>query len=266
MLATTEGQMTLISTPNGHNPFWKFFERGKAQDDDMWSRQASSTDNPHVSKRFIEAQKELVSERTFAVEYEAQFLDCEGTVFRSEAIDQSLTAALEEHRGPYLIGVDWARYQDYTVLVVLSGTRERAQLVQMARLNQLGWPQQVEILASIIAQYAGARILCDGNAVGDAMNDDLRRSCPLAALDGFVFTAKSKPGLIDNLVSLVERGALRFRPDPVLIRELKAFRWTNGKLGGVGEHDDTVIALALAAFNLPRESTVPIMVGKQRSF
>ncbi len=98
------------------------------------------------------------------------------------------------------------------------------------------------------------------------MNDDLRRSCPLAALDGFVFTAKSKPGLIDNLVSLVERGALRFRPDPVLIRELKAFRWTNGKLGGVGEHDDTVIALALAAFNLPRESTVPIMVGKQRSF
>ncbi|MEZ0324346.1 MAG: terminase family protein [Fimbriimonas sp.] len=266
MLATTDGQMTLISTPNGHNAFWKFFDRGKKQDEEAWSRQAPSSESPRVSPRFLAAQKELVSERAFAVEYEAQFMDSEGAVFRSEAIDQCLTTETEEHRGPYLIGVDWARYSDYTVLIVLSGTRERARLIEMKRMTKTGWTEQIDILADIVARYPGARILCDGNAVGDKMNDDFRAACPKASLDGFVFTAQSKPKLIDNLVALMERGRLLIPPDPILLKELKAFHWINGKLEGANEHDDTVIALALAALNLPTENSGEIMVGKTRSF
>ncbi len=266
MLATTDGQMTLISTPNGHNAFWKLYERGKDQNEERWSRRAPSSESPYVSSRFLEAQKDLISERAFSVEYEAEFLDTEGTVFRSDAIDQCLTPTIEEHRGPYLIGVDWARFTDYTVLVVLSGNRERAQLIEIKRINHMGWTEQVEILSALVAKYPGARVLCDGTAVGNPLNDDLRKACPNAAVGGFTFTAKSKPELIDNLVSLIERGSIRFEPDPVLLRELRAFRWNNGKLEGAGEHDDTVIALALAAFNLPRAIGAAIGVGKPRSF
>jgi hypothetical protein len=50
----------------------------------------------------------------------------------------------------------------------------------------------------------------------------------------------------------------------VLLRELQAFRESDGKLAGRAEHDDTVIALALAAFNLPSQHALPIYVGERR--
>jgi phage FluMu gp28-like protein len=263
MMATTEGKMTLISTPNGHNAFWRFFEHGQSGEPAYWSRRGPSSENPRVSKSYLAAQKMLVSERAFAVEYEAEFMDGEGTVFTSEAIARCLVSEIGAHSGPYFVGIDWARYADFTVVTVLSGTREDAKVVEMQRLHRLDWNAQLEIASSIIRRYPSARVVCDSTGIGDRVVDELA-----ALLGGGVkrvaFNATNKAKMIDSLVALMEKGALRFAPDPVLLKELKAFRWHAGKLEGGGEHDDTVISLALAALELPREYGPVIRVGRPR--
>jgi phage FluMu gp28-like protein len=263
MMATTDGQMTLISTPKGHNAFFKFYERAR-DDEDYFARRSPSDENPYVSKRFLESQRLLTSERTFQVEYEAEFMDDEGTVFRSEAIESCLTPTIEDPRGTILIGIDFARYCDYTVLTVLQGNRTRVQLLEMKRLHQIGWEQQLDILEPVIRRYPGAHITCDSTGVGDPIVDSLTKRLPTFGVRRFKFDQKSKSELIDNLVAIMESGVLRITPNEILLRELKAFRYNNGKMEGAGEKDDCVISLALAAFELPREDRVPVLVGSPR--
>ena len=73
-------------------------------------------------------------------------------------------------------------------------------------------------------------------------------------------------GWLRRWFSLVERGALKFRPDPLLMQELRSFQWKNGKANTAdGEHDDLVMALGMAAMVLPRDYGCSIGVGVPRS-
>jgi len=96
MLATRDGRMTLISTPNGFNHFHRYFERGESGHADTWSRTAPSAENPHIKAEFLARQQEQIASRTFLVEYLAQFLDSAGAVFRRECIEGCLSAPLLE--------------------------------------------------------------------------------------------------------------------------------------------------------------------------
>jgi hypothetical protein len=147
---------------------------------------------------------------------------------------------------------------------VLEGNRASARVVQTLRFNRLSWSDQLRRLADLIRRYPEARVLCDSSSMGDPLVAELGRMIPNHHVDGLRFTSASKTQLIENLVSLVERNALRFAPDPVLLRELQCFRYNDGKLEGDREHDDMVIALALAAFHLPTEHGVAFLVGDPR--
>jgi len=68
----------------------------------------------------------------------------------------------------------------------------------------------------------------------------------------FTTTASSKGPLIEALALALERGELAILPDPALVGELNAYRLERLPSGRFrygappGEHDDCVIALALA--------------------
>lgn len=72
------------------------------------------------------------------------------------------------------------------------------------------------------------------------------------AVIGFDLTALTKRQVIEALSIALERGDLRILPDPVLVSELQAYqveRLPSGMLrysAPPGQHDDTVMALALA--------------------
>ncbi len=273
MLATTDGQLTLISTPRGKNHFWRFFRMGERREHGVWARRSPSAESPHVSERYLAIQRELVSDRVFRVEYEAEFLDGAGRVFRSDAVDACLVAELEPcGEGPFAIGVDWARYGDYTAVAVLSGNRGRCSLVHLERFHGLEWVRAVARVADVIRRFPHAAITCDATGVGDPVVEMLQREAPTAAVEGLVFSQRVKADLIEGLAWLFERASLRMTPDPNLLRELEYFEATPSASGATrlaaagGAHDDLVTALALAAWKLPHAYRPVIAVGAPRRF
>lgn len=105
MLATTDGHLTMISTPHGLNHFWRFFQMGQRGEHGIWSRRAPSAESPHVRREFLEVQKALISSRAFRVEYEAEFLDSSGQVFRTESVEACIVPRLTSPpQPPYSIG------------------------------------------------------------------------------------------------------------------------------------------------------------------
>ncbi len=273
MLATTDGRLTMLSTPRGMNHFWRFFRMGRDGLHGVWSRRAPSSESPFVSPGFLQVQRELISERAFRVEYGAEFLDSSGQLFRTESVEKCLVPRLERPaEPPFFIGVDWARYSDFTAVAVLCGRREQAQLLETRRFHGIAWSEQIERVREIALKYGHARVLCDGTAVGDPLVEALCDALPRSSVKGFVFTQSTKAQLIDGLAWLLERGALRMEPDPELLRELEHFTATetdsgHAKMGARGGyHDDLVIALALACRLLPRGPGLGVRIGGNREF
>ncbi|MCW5937432.1 MAG: terminase family protein [Fimbriimonadaceae bacterium] len=273
MLATTDGELVLISTPRGRNHFWRFFLLGQRGESGFWSRQAPSSESPLVSAKFLALQRELVSERAYAVEYEAAFRDNSEQVFRTDAVEACRTdAALAVADSPVQIGVDWARYNDYTAIAVLAGDREEARLVALERFSNVSWAEAADRVAKIVASYPGSSVLCDKTGVGDPALEALQSRLPGHRVEGFVFSARSKGEIIENLSWLIDRKALRMNPHPDLLRELEHFEAVQKGEGGPrlgasnGFHDDLVIALALAAHLLRRSGAARIQLSGGRRF
>lgn len=274
MLATTAGTLTLIGTPNGLNHFWRFFKMGETGEHGVWSRTGVSAESPHVSPSYLAIQRELISERAFRVEYEAEFIDRAGCLFRTESIERCLVPELPPDiaRPPFSIGIDWGRYRDYSALVVLAGSRECASLVECRRWSGLGWAEQCRQMADSLDRYPQCRVLCDATGLGDPAIERLREEAPRHAIRGLVMTASAKAEVVEGLAWLLEAGALRMTPDPDLLRELQHFEARILPGGHVamearsGFHDDLVVALALACRQLPRSVSPGLWVGPRRTF
>ncbi len=272
MLATNNGRLTLISTPNGLNHFWKFFKMGEAGEHGVWSRSAPSAESPYVSPEFLRVQREVISERAFDIEYEAKFVDAAGQVFSVPAIESCIVPLIEPEEAPIFIGVDWGRYEDYTAVAVVQGSQKGAQLLHVDQFRRADWPAMVERVADIVTRYPGARVLGDGTGAGDVVTDMLRSRLRGFSVGNFTFTSSKKQELIERLRSLIERGAVRFAPDPELIRQLKHFEASVSPSGRQqlnarsGYHDDLVIAMALACRQLPKGNVSTIELGSVRRF
>lgn len=269
MLATSHGRLTLLSTPMGKNHFWRFYRRGLEGEPDFWSAQAPSSDSPLVSTEFLALQRELLSERAFRVEYEAAFLDSSYQVFKTEAIEACVLPRLpQDPAPPFVVGVDWAKYSDYTAVAVLSGST----LVHLERFHGLSWAEQVRRVAETALRFPGARILCDATGVGDPVVEMLRSELVGHRVEGLVFTADVKRDLIEGLAMRMERAEIRFLPHPDLLRELQHFEAQPTAAGNTrlsapsGYHDDLVIALALAVRQLPRPYAAQIAASGRRQF
>lgn len=270
MLATTDGRLTLISTPRGQNHFWRFYKMGQEGQHGVWSRHAPSSESPHVSQNFLQVQRELISDRAYSVEYEAAFLDSEGRVFRTDVIDRALVSQLSEIDGPLAIGIDWARYSDYTAVAVVQGTRAAAQVLECTRMQGVGWHDQLRTVGEQIDRYAGAEVNCDATGLGDPLLEMLQEALPDRSIRGTVFTSQSKGALIDNLAWMFENGAIEMEPNPHLIRELQHFEARTSESGRTrlgapnGFSDDMVIALALACSTLPHSAPSGALAGGPR--
>jgi hypothetical protein len=270
MLATNNGRLTLISTPHGRNHFWKFFQMGLDGEHGVWSRTAPSRESTYVSKSYLEVQRQVLSERAFQIEYEAQFVDAAGTVFPTEIIDACLAPEIRINDDDVHIGIDWGRYTDYTAVAVVQGWRQSAQLLELRMFNGMNWSQMVDEAAGIVRRYPKARVLCDGTGSGDPVSEQLAREIPGHGVEVFQFTNSRKRNLIDGLKAMMERGSLKFAPDPELIRQLKYFESKVLATGTVslnarrGFHDDLVIALALGCQGLKVQYRPKVLVGEAR--
>ncbi|MEO8662383.1 MAG: terminase family protein [Bryobacteraceae bacterium] len=78
-LATTDGALWLLSTPNGKRGFfWKAW----SAESKRWTRfTVRAKDCPRIPKDFLNEERETRGERRYRQEYECEFLDAAGSVF-----------------------------------------------------------------------------------------------------------------------------------------------------------------------------------------
>lgn len=180
----------------------------------------------------------------------------------------------------FYIGVDLGQRQDYTALAIVE--REHAtqrivsppMLVRRVQRVALGtpYPRVVEMIRETVREpkLAGrCVVVVDGTGVGAPVVDMLREpglACTMTAVmitggaresrSGGQYVSVPRRDLIGGVQLALEKGelriALRMKEAGALARELIAMR--AGDDGG--EHDDLVLALALACWKARRRKSV----------
>lgn len=280
-LADKIGWAMFGGTPKGHRMLYEFLLRGRKHPEvvgwvDEWpdweSWNFSSYDNPFLDRREIDDMKKSLPDMVFRQEIMAECLDDVGQVFRNiqGSVDKSL--ALGRRDGErYAIGEDLAKTEDFQVHVALDYD---GNLRGIERFHELDWGLQKKRMTSFGRVFNESRILIDSTGLGDPIYDELRREYPF--LDGYKISGLGpKADLIENLSIMLDQGKIRF-PDPdkcgtpnvrILLDELASFGYELGETGTLryhapeGLHDDCVIALALAAWQIGRSPTGPIRVS-----
>ena len=110
-LADRRGRALFLSTPDGFNHFYDFFERGKNKEKKNWvSWHFTTADGGWVDLEEIEAAKEELDERTFSQEFLGCFESSTGRVFYSfsEAnIKKFHPSMMSGERLEYSAGIDF---------------------------------------------------------------------------------------------------------------------------------------------------------------
>jgi len=266
MLLDTGGWAWCVGTPRGRNWFWIEHQRAlDLPDSAVWQaptlgvriteaglvREPHPLENPHVALAEIEQLWRTMPERSFRQEILAEFVEDGGGVFRRvREAAQAEPQAQAQAGHAYVIGVDWGKYDDFTVLAVVDCNIN--ELVALDRFNQVDYAIQVGRLRALYERFRPWIILAEQNAAGEPIIEQLQRQgLPVWP---FLTTHKSKTEAIDTLALAFEQQALKILPEPVLIAELEAYeaqRLPSGALrygAPAGLHDDCVMALALAWF------------------
>ena len=269
----TQGLSMWISTPWGKNWFYKKFM--EAQDHMKWSLSkgkmptqiaihAPTSANPLLPPGVIEAAKRRLSDRMFRQYYGAEFLD-DGSVFINV---RACTSGREiEFDGSYqswffdstndiidrdvVVGVDWAKHRDYTVILAIDPMVNPRKVVGFIRLQGMAYTEQIKELYYFCKKFKNVGlILHDKTGVGEAI-DDMLSPIPFP-FEGVTFTNPFKSEMVNNLGMAFEKQSIEIPYWVDMIKELDVFEVIINKLGTTiynapqGMHDDIVMALGLA--------------------
>lgn len=246
-LADRKGGALFISTPKGHNWFWRLWHNATGNEWKAWK--FSSYDNPFLDGKEIDAARSQLPERTFSQEFLAEFVEDGGGVFRR--VTEAATAEPQTSRrgdSLYVAGVDWAMSHDFSVITIIDV--KRRELVYMDRFNGVDYSMQRDRIKAICDRFNVSGIIAEQNGLGGPNNEALRRM-GLPVRD-FTTTNATKADIIESLAAAFEQGNIRILDDPTLIAELQAYEVDRLPSGMVrysapdSMHDDCVMSLALS--------------------
>lgn len=256
-LTRHNGRAIFYGTPKGWNDYHTIYQMALKSPD--WSTYtASSYDNPYIDPAELDRLKDPnnpdgMTEAQYQQEILAQFLKAGAGVFPyvNEAVyGEMLTLqALEESRDPLVIGVDLGKKIDKTVFTAITPqgkvpyleTSQADYLEQIARLEYLC--KTVNIIACVIEDNVGEMFI------------ERAKQLRLPVVR-FHTSAQTKTPLIERLVLAFEQGRIKIPNHRTLLYELMAFESKRLPSGGVqysapaGQHDDTVMSLALAYWGI----------------
>ena len=165
-LADKEGWALFISTPKGKNWFYEEFVRGKDRKiKDIQSWNFLTSDNPYIPREEIKQAKRTLPKRVFLQEFQGVFIEDIGGVFRG--VRDCISGRLEEPdpNRSYVMGVDLAKYQDFTVVIVMDKVNK--QVVYFDRFHKLDWNFQKNKIANVIRRYNNCQCIIDATGIGD---------------------------------------------------------------------------------------------------
>lgn len=258
ILAANNGWAIFNFTPRGMNHAHTLLQQAK--ENDKWFWQVLTVDDTHVfTPEALEEERKNHPQDFFEQEYYCKFVEGAGQFFKriSENRIEETDTVEPGHR--YQMGVDLAKYQDFTVITLID--LNTFHVLKQERFNQIDWNLQKAKIEAMYHRYGKPLIYMDSTGVGDPIYEDLAKRG--LRIEGYKFTEQSRKDLLNNLAIKLEQSKIRIPDSDILINELQSFHYEVGDTGKVklvvpeGLHDDTVFSLALACWNLP-ENPLPV--------
>jgi len=248
-------ELILISTANGLNHFWAWYQRAKADTSgymEAWQHNTLVNPNKNIQKAYWKA-KESLPERVFLQEWDGRFIEDGAGVFsnvRECATATKQDKAIEGHQ--YIIGADLARAVggDNSVFSVIDTFDNPHSLVHQLVLNGKPFEYQVQRLRELYQRFNATSCIVESNSIGQSVLERLQSFSEMH-VTGWVTTNQSKQSIIDGLAMAFERNQIAIPEDEDLINELLAFTATQLPSGATkfsspsGLHDDRVLSLAI---------------------
>ncbi len=256
------GDAFFLSTPKGMNGFWQMYTWGQDVAMADWaSWRMPTTTNPMIPFSEVEAMRLTMPERVYSQEVLANFIEDGGGIFRK--VRNAATAQADQQPGEatYVIGCDWGKHEDFTVLTVIDA--ERREVVAVDRFNQIDYSVQTDRLKVLAQHWHATAIIAERNSIGEPLIEQLRRDG--LPVQPFTTTNATKAQIIDALALGFERGEIAIPADEQLIAELQAFQMERLPSGlfrysaPAGLHDDYVMSLALAWYGIGRPTAANLV-------
>lgn len=260
-----DAQVKIIGTPKGKNLFHTLYYQGLNSDNTDWeSFSYSASESPYWTEKALNKIKKTVPQEVWKQEYQAEFLEGAGAVFRNInncIIDLDTNYIINNTQ--YVMGIDIAKHTDFTVIYIAEKNTKK--IIFQDRFNQVDWSFQKNRILNIWEKFNKPQTIIDSTGVGDAIYDDLCKQGMQGYLQGFKFNNNNKSELIHNLSVAIDNQEIFFMNFPELISELETFEYTVSSAGlfrysaPSGLHDDCVIALALVYKLLQKDKQTPMM-------
>lgn len=174
---------------------------------------------PHgwMDADFIERKRLAVSAEMFRVEYDLGEPSGGSRAFDLEALNRAtvhIPTVNELHKtdydvwtyetfqptGSYVIGADWAKERDKTVIVVVRIDVEPAQVVKHIRISRRPWPEMTALFNQAMQDYQA--IAChDGTGIGNVVHDLIDERASKVVLVG-----RERQRFFNEYIAAVENG------------------------------------------------------------
>lgn len=266
----TGAPIIYTTTPHGRNWVWTEVQIAGFPPDQSYGEFFQPTDDggyfvSHYPtwqfswspKTEIDALRSRIPKITFDQELGALFITDSARVFRNveECFSRELPLKILPHT--LLMGLDLARFQDWTALVIMT---PGGRVLHIDRWNDTEWSIQRPRIARIAREWGNALVVVDRANIGSVIEEDLRNAgVEVMAVDLNAPSVKSD--LIEALMLAFETTAISI-PDPKsdwapdealqLYKELCWYEFSRTATGRLsfsapkGLTDDVLMALGLA--------------------
>lgn len=253
VLMENGGTATFVFTPKGKNHSWKLMELAKINP--LWFVSVKGVKDTQV---FTEEELAEVRINTpqalYDQEYNVAFLEGASQFFKRIHQNFYPKDYMLNEQGEFQLGVDLAKYNDWTVLTPFNLTTFIVH--PQERFNQIDYNLQKAKIEAMARRFNNAKIWPDSTGVGDPIVEDLKaRGLNIGNEgEGFKFTEASRQNLLNNLAILLEQDKIKIPDDEGLIAELESFQYSLNESGKIkvkapeGLHDDRVMSLALSVW------------------
>jgi len=221
-------QSQTVASSTLQYPDGTFAEVLKRADERDWSvhrwcyKESSNDYDGWLTQEMVERKRSDVSAEMWRVEFELQEPSVGNRAFDSSAVAKMFSlrpgemfksaarAELEryefekpERAAEYVIGADWAKEQDYTVISVWRCERRPVRLVYYYRAHRRPYPVMIGEFNRLKKAY-NARGIHDGTGLGNVVNDYIEGRAV-----NFVMVGRERDDLLSEYVAAVERGDVR---------------------------------------------------------
>jgi phage FluMu gp28-like protein len=171
----------------------------------------------------IEQLRRGFDEDSFAENYECKFLDESTSYFPYNILRERIgTVPSDLSGGKYYIGIDVARKQHLTAMVILCKLKDFYYTVEVATLKRASFNEQKDKIRSLCEKYPVEAGSIDATGIGTQMAEEVNEEFPF--IKGLMFSNKLKEQLVTGTKKLFENGNVQIPDDADLLSDFHRIR------------------------------------------